>query len=103
VSAVLIAVAGSMIAPILASSYAMVDRAAPAGTVTEAFTWLATATAIGTAAGAAGAGALAEHAGPASGFVLAGGAGLAAAVTALTRIPSTPPAWPKTHAVRAAQ
>jgi predicted MFS family arabinose efflux permease len=76
-----------MIAPILASSYAMVDRAAPAGTVTEAFAWLATATAIGTAAGAATAGALADLAGPATGFVLAGAAGLAAAVTALHRLP----------------
>jgi hypothetical protein len=73
-SAVLIAVAGSMIAPILASCYAMVVDAAPAGTVTEAFTWLATATAIGTAIGAAAGGVLAGTAGPASGFVLAGAA-----------------------------
>ncbi|MGK5683252.1 MFS transporter [Actinoplanes sp. URMC 104] len=77
--AVLIAVAGSTIAPILASAYGMVDRAAPAGTATEAFAWLATATATGTALGAAAAGALAELTGPASGFALAGAAGLAAA------------------------
>ncbi len=102
-SAVLIAVAGSMIAPILASSYAMVDRAAPAGTVTEAFAWLATATAIGTAAGAAVAGALADLAGSASGFVLAGAAGLAAAVVAVTRIPSTAVPPRRSDAVPAAQ
>ncbi|MFC7531568.1 MFS transporter [Actinoplanes sp. GCM10030250] len=84
----LIAVAGSLIAPVLASSYAMVDRAAPAGTATEAFAWLATATAIGTAGGAAAAGALADVTTPAAGFVLAGAAALAAALLALIRIPS---------------
>lgn len=92
VAAALIAVAGSMIAPILASAYAMVDRAAPASTVTEAFAWLATATAIGTAGGAAAGGALADLAEPGSGFVLAGAAALAAALVALTRIPSARPA-----------
>jgi predicted MFS family arabinose efflux permease len=86
--AVLIAVAGSLIAPILASSYGMVDDSAPAGTVTEAFAWLATATAIGTSIGAAGGGALVDSAGPASAFVLAGGSALAAAVVAAVRIPS---------------
>ena len=80
--------AGSMIAPILASSYAMVDDAAPAGTVTEAFAWLATATAIGTSIGAAAGGALADSAGPTSAFVLAGGSALAAALVAAVRIPS---------------
>lgn len=87
-AAVLIAVAGSMIAPILASSYAMVDDAAPAGTVTEAFAWLATATAIGTSVGAAAGGALVDSAGPTSAFVLAGGSALAAALVAAVRIPS---------------
>jgi MFS family permease len=90
--AVAIAVAGTMIAPILASSYAMVDEAAPAGTVTEAFTWLATATAIGTSVGAAAGGALADTAGPASAFVLAGGAAIAAAVVAAVRLPAGRPA-----------
>ena len=82
-AAVLIVVAGSMIAPILASCYAMVDDAAPAGTVTEAFAWLATATAVGTSIGAAGGGVLADTVGPASGFVLAGAAALAASAVAL--------------------
>ncbi|MBG0563715.1 MFS transporter [Actinoplanes aureus] len=94
VAAALIAVAGSMIAPVLASSYAMVDSAAPAGTATEAFAWLATATAIGTAGGAAAGGALADLAGPASGFVLAGAAGLVAAVVAVTRISGSPAPQP---------
>ena len=67
--------AGSAIAPAYATIYAMVDRAAPAGTATEAFAWLATAVAIGASIGAAGAGAAADHAGPAAAFVLAGGGG----------------------------
>ncbi|HET6534199.1 MAG TPA: hypothetical protein VFH03_26760, partial [Actinoplanes sp.] len=78
------ALAGSMIAPILASAYAMVDEAAPAGTVTEAFAWLATATAIGSSIGAAAGGALVDATGPAAAFVLAGVAGVAAAGVATT-------------------
>ncbi len=87
-AAALITVAGTMIAPVLASAYAMVDRAAPAGTVTEAFAWLATSTAVGTAVGAASAGALVDRTGPASGFVLAGGAALIAASVSLLCVPS---------------
>ena len=79
-----ITLAGSMIAPVLASTYAMVDGAAPAGTATEAFAWLATATAVGSAIGAAAGGALVDSAGPTSAFVLAGVAGLAAAGAATT-------------------
>jgi MFS family permease len=91
--AVVITLAGSMIAPVLASAYAMVDDAAPAGTVTEAFAWLATASAIGTSIGAATGGALADSTGPAGAFLLAGAAGLAAAIIALVpvghRVPAT--------------
>jgi predicted MFS family arabinose efflux permease len=76
--------AGGAIAPTFASTYAMVDRAAPAGAVTEAFAWLATALAVGGAAGAAAGGAVADGAGPAAAFALAGGAGVVAVlVTAL--------------------
>lgn len=80
-----IAAAGSMIAPILATAYAMVDTAAPAGTVTEAFTWLATASAIGTSLGAAAAGAIAQTAGPSAAFTIAGVAALLAAVLTVSR------------------
>ena len=72
--------AGAAIAPTYATVYSLVERAAPAGTVTEAFAWLATAVAVGAAVGAAAAGAIAEHAGPAAVFVLAGGAGACALV-----------------------
>jgi hypothetical protein len=78
-------VAGAAIAPTCASAYAMVDWVAPAGTVTEAFAWLTTATAVGTAAGATAAGALADGAGPAAAFLLAGAAGLAAMLVAALR------------------
>ncbi|MBL7255807.1 MFS transporter [Paractinoplanes lichenicola] len=94
----LIVLAGTVIAPILASAYAMVDKAAPTGTATEAFTWLATATATGTAAGAAAAGTLADFTTPTTGFLLAGTAALTAALIAATRIPS--PHHAATHTTR---
>ena len=46
-------VAGAAIAPTLAITFGMVDELAPAGTVTEAFAWLATAEAVGSAVGSA--------------------------------------------------
>jgi hypothetical protein len=92
---VVIAVAGSTIAPTYAILYALVERLAPAGTLTEAFAWLATAAAIGAAAGSGLAGAVADAAGPAPVFALAGAAGVAAtliaAATSLAR-PCTAPA-----------
>ena len=61
----------------------MVEQAAPAGAVTEAFAWLATAAEMGAASGVAGAGAVAELAGPAAAFGLAGAAGALAVVVTL--------------------
>jgi predicted MFS family arabinose efflux permease len=89
-----IVVAGSMIAPTCASAYAMVDAAAPAGTTTEAFAWLATAIAIGTSAGAAAAGAVAEVSGPAATFVLAAAAGGIGAAITVVRARTVTPAVP---------
>ena len=77
--------AGATIAPTEATVYAMVDHAAPAATMTEAFAWLATAMAVGGAVGAAGAGILVDRAGPAAGFALAGGAGALAVLTTMLR------------------
>jgi predicted MFS family arabinose efflux permease len=87
-----IVLAGSMIAPTCATAYAMVDAAAPAGTTTEAFAWLATAIAIGTSAGAAAAGAVADVSGPAPTFVLAGVAGALGAAVTILRAGSISPA-----------
>jgi predicted MFS family arabinose efflux permease len=83
--AAVLLVAGTAIAPTYATVHAMVDRAAPEGTATEAFAWLATAVAIGASTGAAIAGALADSAGPAAAFALAGGAGAVALLAATLR------------------
>jgi len=77
--------AGATIAPTEATIYAMVDHAAPAATMTEAFAWLATAMAVGGAVGAASAGLLVDRAGPTAGFALAGGAGALAVLTTMLR------------------
>ena len=89
------ALAGATIAPTYASIYAMVDHAAPAGTVTEAFAWLETAVAVGASIGAASAGAVADAAGPAAAFGVAGAAGtVAALVAALRARPLNVPGYP---------
>jgi MFS family permease len=77
--------AGAAIAPTYATVYAMVDDAAPEGTATEAFAWLATAAAIGASSGAAFAGSLADGGGPAAAFVLAGVVGTFATLTIVLR------------------
>jgi predicted MFS family arabinose efflux permease len=83
--AALLPLAGAAIAPTHATVFAMVDHAAPPGTVTEAFAWLSTAIGIGASAGAACAGYVADAAGPASAFALAAAAAGAAALTAARR------------------
>jgi predicted MFS family arabinose efflux permease len=83
--AAVLLVAGAAIAPAYASIYAMVERGAPEGTVTEAFSWLATAAAIGTSLGAAAAGVLADGAGPEASFLLAAGAGAVATLILMLR------------------
>ena len=77
--------AGATIAPTEATIYAMVDRATPAATMTEAFAWLATAMAVGGAVGAAGAGLLVDRAGPTAAFALAGVAGALAVLITMLR------------------
>jgi predicted MFS family arabinose efflux permease len=90
-----LAVAGAAIAPTYASIYSMVDQAAPAGTVTEAFAWLATAVAAGNAAGAAAAGVLVQRGGPSSAFLLAGAAGAGAVLVAVARRRTLPARAPR--------
>jgi predicted MFS family arabinose efflux permease len=79
-------IAGATIAPTEASVYGLVEQAAPQGTATEAFAWLATAIAVGSAGGAAGAGALANHSGASAAYLLGAGAGALAALIAMTRV-----------------
>lgn len=83
--AVVITLAGATIAPTLSTIYAMVDAAAPAGTQTEAFSWLLTAPLSGAAIGAAAAGALAQSAGPRTAFAFVGAVGAVALLIALLR------------------
>jgi predicted MFS family arabinose efflux permease len=81
---VVITLAGATIAPTASSIYAMVDAAAPAGTHTEAYSWLLTASLVGASTGSAVGGALAQTAGPAAAFiVVAAGGGLAVLVALL--------------------
>jgi MFS family permease len=83
--ALILVMAGAAIAPTESSVYGMVDGAAPAGTATEAFAWLATAIAVGSALGAAGAGALADQAGPTAAYLLGGAGGALATLIAIAQ------------------
>jgi MFS family permease len=56
----LLLLAGLSIAPTAAASFALIDRLAPMGTVTEAFTWLSTGVIAGFAVGGAVSGVLVE-------------------------------------------
>ncbi len=80
-----ILLAGATIAPTASIVYEMVDRSAPAGTATEAFSWVAAADATGAAIGAAVAGILVQDFGPVAAFALAGIAGALTAAVALCR------------------
>jgi MFS family permease len=58
---VLLVLAGLSIAPLATTEYTLVERLAPRGTSTEAYSWHIVATAVGFSLGAAGAGVLAEQ------------------------------------------
>lgn len=79
----LAAVAGVFLAPSLACAFIVVDRHAPAGTVTEAFSWLVTTFMVGASLGTAGAGPVVEWGGAVAGFVIPGVAGVAALLVLL--------------------
>ncbi|MEO3767553.1 MFS transporter [Streptomyces sp. B8F3] len=71
-------VAGLFLAPALACSFVVVDRHAPRGTATEAFSWLVTTFGFGAAAGTAISGPAVEHGGETGGFAVVGLGGAAA-------------------------
>jgi MFS family permease len=77
--------AGLGIAPAIACLYLLVDRLAPAGTVTEAFTWVTTAFATGFAAGNALGGSLVHRVGTDRAFLVAAAGVAAAALLARLR------------------
>lgn len=80
---VLAGVSGLFLAPALACAFVVVDRHAPAGTVTEAFSWLVTTFGVGAAGGTAVAGPVLERGGIVAGFAVAGAAGTAALLVLL--------------------
>ncbi|MFE5796308.1 MFS transporter [Streptomyces sp. NPDC056503] len=80
----LAALSGFFLAPVLACAFIVVDRHAPAGTVTEAFSWLVTTFGVGAALGSAAAGPAVELAGTVAGFAVAGAGGLVALLVLLS-------------------
>ncbi|WP_416969174.1 MFS transporter [Streptomyces sp. 4F14] len=74
----LTALAGVFLAPAIACSFVLVDRYAPRGTVTEAFSWLVTMFGVGQALGTGLTGPVVEAGGTLWGFVVPGVAGFAA-------------------------
>ncbi|WP_329070025.1 MFS transporter [Streptomyces sp. NBC_01429] len=80
----LCALAGVFLAPAIACSFIVVDRHAPHGTVTEAFSWLVTTFGVGSALGTAIAGPAVEIGGTAASFAVAGAGGIAALLVLLT-------------------
>lgn len=76
-------VSGVFLAPALACAFVVVDRHAPRGTVTEAFSWLVTTFGVGAAAGTAVVGPVIEWGGASAGFGVAGAGGVAALVVLL--------------------
>jgi predicted MFS family arabinose efflux permease len=82
-------VAGASIAPTFVSANGMLDDLAPAGTITEAFTWTSTGISVGIAAGSAVAGAVVEAASPAIASAALGAGGVLAAL--LVRAAATGP------------
>ncbi|MBP8537297.1 MFS transporter [Streptomyces sp. MK37H] len=84
---VLAGVAGVFLAPALACAFVVVDRHAPSGTVTEAFSWLVTTFVVGNAVGTAVAGPAVQLGGVVTGFAVpaAGGAAALAVLLAAQR------------------
>jgi MFS family permease len=91
----LMVLAGLAIAPATAVEYILIARLAPAGTSTEAFGWVLTATVLGTGLGSALGGAIVNGGHVQLGFVLAaGGAALAWLASAAGRSALRPVAEP---------
>ncbi|MEU6221481.1 MFS transporter [Streptomyces sp. NPDC047022] len=72
----LTALAGLFLAPCIACAFIIVDRHAPRGTVTEAFSWLVTTFTVGASVGTGLAGPVVQTGGALWGFALPGAAGV---------------------------
>jgi MFS family permease len=71
----LTALAGVFLAPCIACAFVLVDRHAPSGTVTEAFSWLVTTFTVGASVGTGVAGPVVQAGGALWGFAVPGAAG----------------------------
>jgi MFS family permease len=83
--AALIVVAGVPIAPAFTTSYTLIERLAPAGAITEAFTVTTTSIVAGIALGNAGAGALVAPIGTSATFLVAAAVAALCPLSALAR------------------
>jgi MFS family permease len=92
VIAVLLVVAGAPVAPCFTSAYTLIDRLAPEGSRTEAFTVTTTAVVAGLALGNAAAGALVEPIGAGATFAVAAAAAALAPLAGLARRTTLAPA-----------
>lgn len=97
----LAALSGVFLAPAIACAFLVVDRHAPVGTVTEAFSWLVTTFGVGAALGSAVSGPAVELAGTPAGFAVAGIGGFVAFLVLLAtgRVLGAPPTARERHAV----
>ena len=86
--AVLMAIAGIVVAPLSTVAFGLLDRVAPAGMATEATSWIITAYQVGLAIGTGAAGALVEHSGTRAAFLAACGCAAVAAMITLARRPT---------------
>ncbi|MGW0333576.1 MFS transporter [Streptomyces sp. NPDC003011] len=75
--------AGVFLAPVIACAFVLVDRHAPRGTVTEAFSWLVTTFTVGTSVGTGLTGPVVEAGGTLWGFAVPGAAGAVSLVVLL--------------------
>ncbi|MFE3035721.1 MFS transporter [Streptomyces canus] len=71
----LMVLAGVFLAPVIACAFVLVDRHAPAGTVTEAFSWIVTTFTVGASVGTGLAGPVVERGGAVWGFAVPSVAG----------------------------
>ncbi|NYV76876.1 MFS transporter, partial [Streptomyces sp. UH6] len=71
----LAALAGVFLAPTIACAFVLVDRHAPRGTVTEAFSWLVTTFTVGSSVGTGVTGPVLELLGTRAGFAVPAAAG----------------------------
>ena len=82
---VLAPVAGGVLAPLTAAENELAGSVAPAGTVTEAYAWLLTATVLGVSIGTGAGGALIDAGGWQASLLFGAGCGVAGALIAAVR------------------